>query len=285
MTFLRAVSAEFRKILTTRLWWVLALILFGYVGFSAAAIAFFLSLTPEEAAMPIPDDFLAPLVYSMATAAGYVLPIIFGAMSITSEVRHRTLGTVFLATPNRSVVLAAKAVAGFVVGAVYGVVALLGSVGLGAPVLAATGQETLLDDGDTWLMFGRIVLAMALWGLFGVSLGVLIPSQIGSIVTMHRIHPVRRADPAHRRRVRRLARRGRQVPARRGGRCAGRREFLHDLRRRGREYDSAGVVAGRARAGRLRRYRGRDRCRDDLAAGRHLTGCRGIAICRNWGLP
>lgn len=184
MTFLRAVSAEFTKILTTRLWWVLALILFGYVGFAAAAIGFFLSITPEEAAMPIPDDFLAPLVYSMATATGYVFPIIFGAMSITSEVRHRTLGTVFLATPNRSVVLAAKAVAGLVVGAVFGIISLLASVGLGAPVLAATGQETLLDDGDTWLMLGRIVLAMALWGLVGVALGVLIPSQIGSIVTI-----------------------------------------------------------------------------------------------------
>jgi ABC-2 type transport system permease protein len=184
MTFLRAVSAEFGKIATTRLWWVLALILFGYVGFSAVAIGFFLSITPEEAAMPIPDDFLAPLVYSMATATGYVFPVIFGAMSITSEVRHRTIGTVFLATPNRSVVLAAKAVAGLVVGAVFGIVALAGSVGLGAPVLAATGQETLLGDGDTWLMLGRIVLAMALWGVVGVALGVLIPSQIGSIVTI-----------------------------------------------------------------------------------------------------
>jgi ABC-2 type transport system permease protein len=184
MTFLRAVSAEFRKILTTRLWWVLALILFGYVGFSAAAIGFFLSITPEEAGVPIPDDFLAPLVYSMATATGYVFPVIFGAMSITSEMRHRTIGTVFLATPNRSVVLAAKAVAGLVVGALYGVVALAGSVGLGAPVLAATGQETLLDDTDTWSMLGRILLAMALWGVVGVALGVLIPSQIGSIVTI-----------------------------------------------------------------------------------------------------
>lgn len=184
MTFPRAVSAEFRKILTTRLWWVLALILFGYVGFSAVAIGFFLSLTPEEAAIPIPDDFLAPLVYSMATATGYVFPVIFGAMSITSEVRHRTLGTVFLATPNRLVVLAAKAVAGIVVGAVFGIVSLLASVGLGAPVLAATGQETLLGDSDTWLMLGRIVLAMALWGLVGVALGVLIPSQIASIVTI-----------------------------------------------------------------------------------------------------
>lgn len=184
MSLLNALRAEFGKVFSTRLWWVLAVILFGYVAFSAAAIAFFLSITPEEAGMAIPDDFLAPLVYSMASATGYVFPIIFGALSITSEVRHRTLATVFLATPHRAVVLVAKAVTGVVLGAVYGVAGLLGSIGLGAPVLAATGQQTLLDDGDTWLMIGRIVLAMALWGLVGVALGVLIPSQIGSIVTI-----------------------------------------------------------------------------------------------------
>ena len=184
MTFLRAVSAEFRKILTTRLWWVLALIAFGYVGFTAVAIGFSLSVTPEEAGMSLPDGFLAPLVYSMATSIGYVFPVIFGAMSITSEVRHRTLGTVFLATPNRSVVLAAKAIAGLVIGAVYGVAALAASVGLGAAVLTAVGAETLLDESDTWALIGRVVLAMALWGVVGVALGVLIPSQIGSIVTI-----------------------------------------------------------------------------------------------------
>jgi ABC-2 type transport system permease protein len=182
MTFLRAVSAELRKIATTRLWWVLALILFGYVGFTAVAIGFSLSVTPDEAGMILGP--LAPLVYSMATAIGYVFPVIFGAMSITSEVRHRTLGTVFLATPNRSVVLAAKAVVGFILGAVYGAVALAGSVGLGAPVLALVGEGLLLGESDTWAMFGRIVLAMALWGVVGVALGVLIPSQIGSIVTI-----------------------------------------------------------------------------------------------------
>ena len=181
--FARAVGSEFRKVFSTRLWWVLALILFGYVGIAAAGIGFLLSAIPEEGA-GMPDGFLAPLVYGMTTATGYVFPIIFGAMSVTGEVRHRTLGTVFLATPHHSVVLAAKAVSGAVVGALLGVVGLLASVGLGAAVLAANGQQTLLDDGDTWLLIGRIVLAMALWGLVGVGVGVMIPSQIGSIVAV-----------------------------------------------------------------------------------------------------
>lgn len=179
----RAIAAEFGKIVSTRLWWVLGLILFGYVGLSAAGIGFLLSITPVDST-PIPEGFLAPLVYSMTTATGFVVPVIFGAMSITGEVRHRTLTTAFLATPHRTVVLAAKAVAGLAMGAVLGVIGLVASVGLGAPVLALNGQQTLLGDGDTWLMLGRIVLAMALWGLVGVGVGVLVPSQIGSIVSI-----------------------------------------------------------------------------------------------------
>ena len=180
--FVRAVGAEFLKVFSTRLWWVLGLILFGYVGISAAGIGWALTLTPDEAG-PLPLD-LAPLVYSMTTAAGFVFPVIFGAMSITGEVRHRTLTTVFLATPHRGIVLAAKAVVGFVIGALYGVMGLLASVGLGAAVLAASGQETLLGEGDTWTLVGRSVLAMAIWGLVGVGVGVMIPSQIGSIVAI-----------------------------------------------------------------------------------------------------
>lgn len=183
-TFARAVAAELRKIASTRLWWVLALILFGYVGFGAGAIGLAFGLGLDDTEMPVPPGFLPPLVYSMATATGYVIPVIFGAMTVTSELRHRTLSTAFLATPRRGVILAAKGVAGLLGGAVLGVAGLLASVGLGGAVLAATGSDTLLGEGDTWLMIGRILLAMALWGFVGVGLGVLIPSQIGSIVAV-----------------------------------------------------------------------------------------------------
>lgn len=185
MIVVRALDAEFRKVLSTRGWWLLALVLVGYVGLSAAGIALALSVTPPDAqGFSLPDDFVAPLVYSMTTAAGFVFPLIAGALSITGEVRHRTLATAFLATPHRGVVLVAKAVVGVVLGAVYGLAGVLATVGLGAPLLVATGQDALLDDPDTWLLLARIVLAMALWGLVGVAVGVAIPSQVGSIVVI-----------------------------------------------------------------------------------------------------
>lgn len=180
---MRSIRSEFLKITTTRIWWILALILFGYVGLTAAGIAALsgtIANTPD--APPLPPEMFPPLVYSITTAIGYVFPLLFGALATTSEFRHQTLTPTFLATPKRSVVLGGKLVVGAVWGVVFALVGLLASVGVGAAVLAATGHETLLDDPDTWALLGRIVLAMALWAIIGVALGVLIPNQVATIV-------------------------------------------------------------------------------------------------------
>lgn len=183
---LRAVLAEARKTVTTRMWWVLALVLFGYIALSAGAIALaFGSISTGSGAEPGLDEVRAQLpvlVYSTATAVGYVFPVIFGAMMVTSEARHRTLTVAFLAFPGRAVVLVAKGIVGAVVGAAYGVIAVAASVGVGASILAAMGLDANLGDGETWLLLARIVLAMAVWGLVGVGVGAMVPSQIGSIV-------------------------------------------------------------------------------------------------------
>src|SRR5690606_34830349 len=124
------------------------------------------------------------VVYSVATASGFVFPVIVGAMSVTSEVRHRTLSTTFLATPHRAPVLAAKVVVAAVVGTGYGVVASLATVGLGALVLGSAGEPTALAESDAWAVIARMVLAMPIWAMLGVGLGVLVPSQVGSIVAI-----------------------------------------------------------------------------------------------------
>jgi ABC-type transport system involved in multi-copper enzyme maturation permease subunit len=180
----RALAAEFVKLLSTRMWWLLLLILVGYVGIAAAGIAFAVTVTPEQPGMQLGSLELAPIVYSMATASGFVFPVIIGAMSVTSEVRHRTLSTTFLATPHRWMVLAAKVVVAAVVGALYGVASSTATVGLGAAVLGLTGEETGLGDSATWALIARMVLAMAVWGVVGVGIGVLVPSQVGSIVAI-----------------------------------------------------------------------------------------------------
>lgn len=182
---LRSLRSEFLKVTTTRLWWILAIILVAYVGVAAGGIGLALTLpaTGGTSSLPVTSG-LPALVYSMATAAGFAFPVILGAMSVTSEVRHRTLTTTFSATPRRGVVLAAKAIVGVVMGAVLGVFGFAVTVALGALALTAGGIDTELGDSAIWALIARGVLAMGLWGLVGVGLGVLVPSQVGSIVSV-----------------------------------------------------------------------------------------------------
>jgi len=180
---LGSLRSEFLKIATTRIWWILAIILFAYIGVTAAGMAALSgAITGDPEAPPIPSDMFPPLVYSVATAVGYVFPLLFGALASTSEFRHQTLTPTFLATPRRSIVLGGKLSVAAIWGVVYAVVGLLASVGIGGAVLAATGHDTLLGEPDTWALLGRIVLAMALWAIIGVALGVLVPNQVATIV-------------------------------------------------------------------------------------------------------
>lgn len=184
-----AIRSEFLKLITIRLWWILLLILIAYVGFTAALVAgLFGALGEQLSAQPgapqLPAETLPPVVYSAVTAVGYVFPLILGALAVTSEFRYQTLTPTFLAGPRRGVVLAAKLVVLFVAGAVFGVVGLVASIGLGAPILSLTGIDPALDNPDTWLLAARAVLAMALWAVIGVGIGAVIPNQIASIVVV-----------------------------------------------------------------------------------------------------
>jgi ABC-2 type transport system permease protein len=191
---LRPVAAEFSKIFSTRIWWILALVLFGYIALLAGGLAALFGGV-ESGAISADSvntgaggtglsglGSLPPLIYSFAASVGYVFPVLLGALATTGEFRHQTLTPTFLATPRRGRVLGGKIIALFVVGAGLGLVGLAASVGVGALVLGGFGVDPLLADGETWALIGRTVLAMALWAVIGVGLGVLVPSQVASIV-------------------------------------------------------------------------------------------------------
>lgn len=188
MSFLAALRSEFAKIVTTRLWWVLLIVLIGYVAFTAGILAaafggFGEGIIASGTGIPeVPEAALPPVIYSIASSVGYVFPVLFGTLATTVEFRHQTLTPTFLAQPRRGIVLGAKLVVLGFMGAVYGIAALLASVGLGATILNATGHSTGLADAETWALLARIVLAMALWAIIGVGLGALIPSQVAAIV-------------------------------------------------------------------------------------------------------
>ena len=191
MSFLRAIGSEFQKVFTTRIWWLLAILLAAYVALMAGGLGAFFgwaTANPDAAAsvgnntaLP-PGLDLAPLLYSFASSIGYVFPVLLGALAVTGEFRHKTLTPTFLAEPQRTSVLSAKFLSELVVGAGLGVVAFAVSVGAGAAALAGFGLDTGLDSSDTWALVGRGILAMAFWGAIGVGLGTLVTNQVAAIV-------------------------------------------------------------------------------------------------------
>lgn len=181
---MRTLHSELLKLVTTRTWWVLALILFVWVGVNAAGIAALGGVLVEETQGMIGDDAIPALVFSVTTAIGYVFPLLFGALASTSEFRHQTLTPTFLATPRRGAVLGGKIGAGLIGGVVFGVVGLLASVGIGALVMQLVGVAPGLDSADNWALIGRALIGMSLWAVIGVGLGVLIPNQVAVIVSV-----------------------------------------------------------------------------------------------------
>ena len=190
--FIAGVRSEFTKIGTTRMWWLLAIVLFLYIGLISGGLGTLFGLIATgkitrggaggQGAAAAVFHNLAPVVYSFATSVGYVFPVLLGALATTGEYRHQTLTPTFLANPRRGQVLGAKVTSTFVVGALYGVVALVAAVGIGALALSIAGVDTALGDSATWAQVGRSILAMALWALIGVGLGTLVPNQVATIV-------------------------------------------------------------------------------------------------------
>ena len=194
----RATRAEFAKVFSLKAWWWLGLIMLIYVGFTAAALAFFFSelgaqltaagtaaaaaATAESAAAGPDAVEVATLVYSSVTAVGLIIPLLFGALLATTEYRHGTLTPTVLAQPRRGVVLTAKAIVAMLMGALYGLVGLVGSVGLGAPVLIALGEPAALGETEVVAVLLRTLIATALWSMLGLGLGALLTSQIAAIV-------------------------------------------------------------------------------------------------------
>lgn len=187
MSLFRATRSEVTKQFSTAIWWVLALVLVFYVGSTAGGLGFILvavadGLLPSDVAgMPLPDD-IATLLYSFASSLGYVFALLVGTLMVTSEYRHKTLTPTFLATPRRGSALLAKVLVGILIGVIYGVIALASAVGPAAGILAGFGQPTGLDQTDTWMLFGRILLALVLWTLMGIGLGALVRNQVAAVV-------------------------------------------------------------------------------------------------------
>ena len=107
-----------------------------------------------------------------------------GILVITGEYRFGTIRPTFLVSPSWPRILGAKVVASMIAGAVFAVIGVALSIGLGYLCLKHRGIPTEFHSGDwAYLVFG-LVVGIAIWGGIGVGLGVLIRNQIAAVIVL-----------------------------------------------------------------------------------------------------
>ncbi len=184
-SFSRAVHAELLKFFTTRLWWGMAIGIF--LAGAAFALLYALLLTSAigisgEAGVPTGDDVqVANSVYTAGLQIGYLLMLTIGVIQVGAEYRHRTITSTFLALPRRGVAMLAKVVALLVIGVMYGVINLVGSVSVGALTLSLRGEDAF-PSGEVFRTIALSLLVLGLWALIGLGVGILIPNQVAALL-------------------------------------------------------------------------------------------------------
>ncbi|KAA1425389.1 ABC transporter permease [Mumia zhuanghuii] len=182
-----ALTSELRKWTSTRLWWVLLLVMAAYMAFLAVVMAFSVTIEPGDAgagATILHGTDAALTVYTLGNALGYVFPLLAGAIAMTSEFRYQTITPALLADPRRSVFLGAKLLSATVIGLAFGLVGTLSSVAAGAPILSWRGDGAYLGSSDVLVPVALSVVALAIWAFVGVGVGTLITNQVAAIVVV-----------------------------------------------------------------------------------------------------
>lgn len=179
-----AIKAELRKLFSTRLWWLLALVLVAYLVFIGIVITLSFTADSEAAAEMPKGEELARVIYSLTSPIGYVFPLIVGSLLFTGEFRHKTITASLLAQPNRTVLMAAKIVAAAVVGLIYGVIGTASTVAGAAPMLAWRGDGTYLGTESVLVLLGMSVLVMTIWAVLGTAIGSVLTNQVAAIIVI-----------------------------------------------------------------------------------------------------
>ena len=187
------IKAEFRKTTTTGLWWGLmiptVLLAFGWALGTGAIFKtvsdFMNSSDAEELAtlLNVDPSQWQMSVFGIARSINVatIFPMIFGGLAIANEINRKTITTTFLTSPNRVSALAAKMIVYILWGAIFGV-AIVASVSIG---IALTSNSGSLPDAGGWLALAGVgILSSILMTMFGVGVGALMTSVVGTTVVL-----------------------------------------------------------------------------------------------------
>jgi ABC-2 type transport system permease protein len=167
------VSAEFLKLRTTR----------TAYGFLAAIVLLTLGVVAANSAnveLRTKQDVVEALSGADIAAA---LLLVLGIVATTGEHRHGTITSSLLASPDRRRLIGAKVIAYLVTGALLGLDAVIATLAVAVPWLAARDAPLdLLGAGDYLGLFAKGVAVAALSGAVGVGIGAIVRNQVAAVV-------------------------------------------------------------------------------------------------------
>lgn len=110
-----------------------------------------------------------------------VMLLVLGVLAITTEFRHGTASTTFLAAPRRYPVLAAKLGAVLAAGILAGLAYVALNGGLALPLFSSR-EGNLPPLGEIVSVYAGVVVSFALLCAFGLGVGAIVRNQVGAII-------------------------------------------------------------------------------------------------------
>ena len=168
---IRLVRGEFVKLRTTQVWFWLLL----------ASIAITVVGVVAQIASESNDKRLAAHVRDIFTTSttAYIALFVLGVLSVTTEFRYQTITPTVLATPSRWRLVSAKMITYAITGAAYAIVCVAVQLAVALPWLHARHIPVVFHDqiGGLLAVFGVV----SLMGLVGLGAGALIKNQIVAV--------------------------------------------------------------------------------------------------------
>jgi ABC-2 type transport system permease protein len=172
---IRLLRAEALRLATVRSYWLLAAGAIVLIAAGTGAIAAATSFTPGTSA--------ARATLAIAGLAQTVA-LLAGALSVTSEFRHKTITPAVLITPGRTPLLVAKLITAAAAGLALGLAATGMATAITLPLLAARHIPAGITGTQAAAIIAGGGVATALAAALGVGVGAIIRNQVGAIVTV-----------------------------------------------------------------------------------------------------
>lgn len=125
---------------------------------------------------------IGPIV-EVQTGTGLLMlmMLVLGVLAITTEFRHGTASTTFLAAPRRYPVMAAKLGAVLGAGLLVGLVFVAVNGALALPLFSSRAGS-LPPASEIASIYAGVVVSFALLAAFGLGVGAIVRNQVGAII-------------------------------------------------------------------------------------------------------